>query len=376
MDFAFSSEQEEFRETLARFFEEQAPIAEVFRLMETPEGYDPGLWKQMGEELGLQGVHVPEALGGQGFGFLELGLVMEEMGRALLCSPYFSSVCLATNAVLNAGTEEQQQRWLPGLASGETIGTLALLDEGDEWSAEGVTLEAARDADTLVLNGRKRLVTDGVQANLLVVAARQPGSTGSDGITLAVVESDAAGLAATPHETLDMTRKLADVSFDGVRALPLGEPGQAGAALAKTLDQARICLALENVAGAERCLNDAVAYAKDRIQFGRAIGSFQAIKHTLAEVLLEVESGKSAAYWASWVAAEDREELPLAAAVAKSFCDDAYLKASEDSIHVHGGIGVTWEASPHLFAKRAKSNEILLGHPGWQRRRIAQIQGF
>jgi alkylation response protein AidB-like acyl-CoA dehydrogenase len=376
MDFAFSSEQEEFRETLARFFEERAPVAEVFRLMETPEGYDPGLWKQMGEELGLQGVHVPEAFGGQGFGFLELGLVMEEMGRALLCSPYFSSVCLATNAILNAGTEEQQQRWLPGLSSGETIGTLALLDEGDEWSAEGITLEATRDGDALVLNGRKRLVTDGVQANLLVVAARQPGSTGSDGITLAVVESDAAGLAAMPHETLDMTRKLADLAFDGVRALPLGEPGQAGAALAKTLDQARVCLALENVAGAERCLNDAVAYAKDRIQFGRAIGSFQAIKHTLAEVLLEVESGKSAAYWASWVASEDREDLPLAAAVAKSFCDDAYVKASEDSIHVHGGIGVTWEASPHLFSKRAKSNEILLGHPGWQRRRIAQIQGF
>jgi alkylation response protein AidB-like acyl-CoA dehydrogenase len=376
MDFAFSSEQEEFRETLSRFFEEQAPISEAFRLMETPEGYDPVLWKQMGEELGLQGVHVPEAYGGQGFGFLELGLVVEEMGRALLCSPFFSSACLATPAILNAGTEEQKQRWLPGLASGETIGTLALLDDGDEWSPEAVTLEATHEGDSLVLNGRKRLVTDGAQASLFVVAAREPGTSGRDGITLAVVEAATPGVSVTPLETLDMTRKLADIAFDGVRAQPLGGVGEAGDVLGKTLDQARVCLALENTAGAERCLHDAVTYAKQRIQFGRAIGSFQAIKHTLAEVLLEVESGKSAAYWASWVASEDREELPLAAAVAKSFCDDAYVKASEDNMHVHGGIGVTWEASPHLFAKRAKANETLLGHPAWQRRRIAEIQGF
>ncbi len=376
MDFAFSAEQEEFRATLARFFEEQAPISEVFRLMETPEGYDPALWKQMSQELGLPGVHVPEEYGGQGFGFLELGLVVEEMGRALVCSPFFSSVCLATNAVLNAGTDEQKQRWLPGLASGETIATLALLDSGDEWCPEGVRLETARDGDAIVLNGRKRLVTDGALASLVVVAAREPGSKGRDGITLALIEGGATGLSVTPHETVDMTRKLADLAFDGVRAQPLGRPGHAGVALAKTLDQARVCLALEDAAGAERCLDDAVAYSKQRIQFGRAIGSFQAIKHTLAEVLLEVESGKSAAYWASWVASEDREELPLAAAVAKSFCDDAYVKASEDNIHVHGGIGVTWEASPHLYAKRAKANQTLLGHPTWQRQRIAEIQGF
>ena len=202
MDFAFSSEQEEFRETLARFFEEQAPITEVFRLMETPEGYDPGLWKQMGEELGLQGVHVPEEYGGQGFGFLELGLVVEEMGRALICSPYFSSVCLAVNAILNAGSDEQKQRWLPPLASGEQIGTLALLDSGDEWTAQAITLEATADGEGLLLTGRKRLVTDGAQAGLIVVAARQPGTRGSEGITLAVVESDAPGLSVTPLETL------------------------------------------------------------------------------------------------------------------------------------------------------------------------------
>jgi len=330
----------------------------------------------MGEELGLQGVHDPEVYGGQGFSFLELGLVVEEMGRALICSPYFSSVCLATNAILNAGSDEQKQCWLPGLASSETIATLALLDAGDEWSPEGVTLETSRDGDAIVLEGRKRLVSDGAQASLVVVAAREPGTTGLDGITLAVVEGDAAGVTVTPHETLDMTRKLADLTFDGARAHVLGVPGEAGGALAKTLDQARVCLALENAAGAERCLGDAVAYAKQRMQFGRAIGSFQSIKHTLAEVLLEVESGKSAAYWASWVASEDRDELPLAAAVAKSFCDDAFVKASDDNIHVHGGIGVTWEASPHLFAKRAKANETLLGHPTWQRRRIAEIQGF
>jgi len=376
MNFAFSSEQEEFRETIARFFEERAPLTEVFQLMETASGHDPGLWKQMAEELGLQGVHVPEAYGGQGFGFLELGLVLEEMGRALVCSPFFSSVCLASDAILAAGTEEQKQRWLPGLASGESIGTLALLDEGDAWDAERLTLEARRDGDAVVLDGRKRLVTDGAHATLLVVAAREPGTRGAEGVTLAVVEAPADGIEVTAHESLDMTRKLADLRFEGVRALPLGSPGAAGPALARTLDRARIALALESTGGAERCLNDAVAYAKERIQFGRAVGSFQAIKHKLAEVLLEVESGKSAAYWASWVASEDRDELALAAAVAKSFCDDAYVKASEDNIHVHGGIGVTWETTPHLFSKRAKSNSILLGDPVWQRRRVAAIEGF
>ena len=376
MNFGFSEEQGEFREMLVRFFEEKSPITEVFRLQETTEGNDPAVWKQMAEELGLQGIHLPVESGGQGFGFLELGIVMEEMGRNLVCSPYFSTVCLAANAILNAGTLEQKQRWLPDIASGGIIATLALLETDDIWSADGVRLSFEKDGDRYRLSGTKRLVTDAASADLLVVAARQPGTTGEDGITFFVVRGDAEGLRANALEPLDLTRKLADVELQDVTAELLGEEGRSGPALAKTLDQARICLALESAAGAERCLNDAVAYAKQRFQFGRPIGSFQAIKHTCAELLLEVESAKSTAYWASWVASEDSEELALAAAVAKSCCDETYVRAADDNVHIHGGIGVTWEADPHLFLKRAKSTATLFGAPGWLHERIAALEGF
>ena len=376
MNFAFSEEQEEFRETLRRFFEEKCPTTEVFRQIDAQSGHDPGLWKQMGQELGLQGVHLPEAHGGQGFGFLELGIVCEEMGRALVPSPFFSSACLAANAILAAGSEAERGRWLPELASGETVGTLALLDTSDEWSPAGVSLELARDGDAVVLEGRKRLVTDGAAAGLIVVAARQPGTSGDDGVTLAVLRPDAAGVATKKLDSLDPTRRLADLEFDGARAELLGPEGAAARALHATLDRARVCLALDSTGGAQRCLDSAVEYVKQRFQFGRAIGSFQAIKHRCAELLLEVESARSAAYWASWVASEDTDELELAASVAKSFCDDTYTRAAEDNVHLHGGIGVTWEADPHLYYKRARANETLLGTPTWQRTRIAALQGI
>ena len=375
MDFAFSEEQEELRETLRRFFEEKSPTAEVFRLMETREGYDPAVWKQMGEDLGLQGVHIPEEYGGQGFGFLELGLVLEEMGRVLMCSPYFSTVCLAANVILNAGTPEQKAALLPTIATGESIATLALLDGGG-WDPGDVSLEARRDDAGFVLNGTKQLVTDGAGADLIVVAARQPGSRGREGLTLLTVRSGDAGLSATPVDGIDATRKLATLGFDGVRAELLGDEGGAADALAKTLDQACVALAIESAGGAARCLESAVAYAKERVQFARPIGSFQAIKHKCAEVLLEVESARSLAYWASWVAEESGDELALAAPTAKSFCDEAFQRAASENLHIHGGIGFTWAADPHLYLKRAKATETLLGGPAFQRARIAFLKGF
>ena len=193
VNFGFSEEQGEFREMLVRFFEEKSPITEVFRLQQTAEGNDPAVWKQMAEELGLQGIHLPVESGGQGFGFLELGIVMEEMGRNLVCSPYFSTVCLAANAILNAGTLEQKQRWLPGIASGGIIATLALLETGDIWSADGVRLSFETDGNSYRLSGTKRLVTDAASADLLVVAARQPCTTGEDGLPSFRGRWDAAG---------------------------------------------------------------------------------------------------------------------------------------------------------------------------------------
>jgi len=376
MNFAFSEEQEEFRQTLRRFVEEHSPLASVHARLEAREGYDPDLWKEMGATLGLQGIHIPENLGGQGFGFLELGIACEELGRALVPTPFFSSACLATDAILTAGSDAEQRRWLPDLAAGNSIGTLAVLDEGEEWSAAGVAMLAEPDGNAIRLTGRKRFVTAAGIASLFVVATRAPGTSGAEGVSLAVVLRDAPGLQIEVHDSFDTSRRVADLTFDGVRAEPLGDLGTSGSALDRILDRGRVALALGSCGGAGRCLDMAVEYANQRIQFARPIGSFQAIKHSLAEVLLEVESARSIAYWASWVASEGIDELALAASVAKSFCDEAYATASERNVHVHGGIGVTWEADPHLFVKRARSNETLLGNPGWQRARIADHHGL
>ena len=371
--------------------------------METAEGCDAAVWKQMAEELGLQGIHIPETYGGQGFGFLELCIALEEMGRVLLCAPFsglapfFSTVCLAANAIMNAGSDADKQALLPGIASGETIATLAVLEKDGTWDANGVRMEFERDGDDYVLEGSKALVTDGALADVILVAARQPGTAGDDGVTLFAVRAGAKGLRVTPVDPLDATRKLADVELAGVKAALVGEEGASGPALRKTLDQACVCLAAESVGGApptpvayakrasssrarsapsrQRCLDAAVAYANERVQFARPIGSFQAIKHKCAEVLLEVESAKVTAYYAAW-AAENDEELPLAASMAKSCCDDAYERAAAENIQIHGGIGFTWEADPHLYFKRAKATETLLGNPFYHRARIAEQKGF
>jgi alkylation response protein AidB-like acyl-CoA dehydrogenase len=376
VNFAFSEEQEGFREILRRFLDERSPTPEVFRWMQTPEGYDPAVWKQMAAELGLQGLHLPESYGGQGFGLLELGIVMEETGRALLCAPYFSTVCLAANAILAVASEAQKAALLPGIASGESVATLALLDAGDAWEPAGVELEFRREGDAYVLEGTKRLVTDGAVADLILVAARRPGSRGRDGVTLLALRADQPGVSSQPAEGLDATRKLADLAFDGVRAECLGVEGGAAAGLARALDRACVCLAAESAGGAQHCLDSAVAYARQRVQFARPIGSFQAIKHKCAEVLLEVESARSAAYWGCWTADEEPDELTLAASVAKSFCDDAYQRAAAENLHVHGGMGFTWEADPHLYLKRARATATLLGSPTWHRTRIAECKGF
>ncbi|TDI97293.1 MAG: acyl-CoA dehydrogenase [Deltaproteobacteria bacterium] len=375
MDFAFSAEQEEFRDTLRRFLEENSPSSEVRRLMETREGFDRGVWKQMAGELGLQGLHIPESYGGQGFGFLELGIVQEEMGRVLFCAPYLSTVCLAASAILNAGSEAQKQALLPSLASGETVATLALVEPGGDWEPGSIRLVAQSDGDGFRLNGCKTFVTDGHTADLIVVAARLEGTQGRDGITLLTLRSDAQGLSALPLDTLDLTRKQARLELRDVRAEALGEAGAAADALERTLDQGCVLLAAESAGGAARCLETAVAYAKHRVQFGRPIGSFQAIKHKCAEVLLEVESAKSAVYWASWVAEEKEEELAQAASVAKSLSSEGYLRAAAENVQIHGGIGVTWEADPQLYLKRAKTNEELLGNPGYHRARLVTALG-
>ncbi len=367
MNFAFSEEQEELRRSVRRFLEDKSPSTEVRRLMETTEGFDPAVWSQMAEQLGLQGLAVPEEYGGSGFTYVELVVVLEEMGRALLCAPYFATVALAANALLTSGDDSAKKELLAGIASGETMATLAITEDNGRWDLDGIQLEAKNGA----LNGHKMFVIDGHTANLIIVAARS-----DKGVSLYAVEGDAAGLTRTPLQTMDQTRKQARLEFANTPARLIGEEGGAEAGLTKTLDLAAVALAAEQVGGAQMCLDMAVEYAKVRVQFGRPIGSFQAIKHKCADMLLEVESAKSAAYYAGWAAAEDNDELPVVASLAKAYCSDAYFHAAAENIQIHGGIGFTWEHDAHLYFKRAKSSELLLGDPTYHRELLAQRIGI
>src|SRR3954470_13440261 len=307
MNFAFSEEQEELRRTVRQFLDQKSPETEVRRLMETDEGYDTAVWKQMAEQQGLQGLAIPEEYGGSGYSWIELGIILEEQGRRLLAAPYFSTVVLAANTLLLSGDDAAKKEHLPGIASGETIATLAFTEANGRWDEAGIELTAAGGK----LNGEKMFVLDGAIANLIIVAAKSGAGT-----SLYAVQGDAAGLTKTALSTMDQTRKQAKLTFKDVPGKLIGTEGQGWSVLEKVLDLAAVGLAAEQVGGAQFVLEMAVQYAKDRIQFGRPIGSFQAIKHKCADMLLEVESAKSASYYASWCAAERNDELPSVASLA------------------------------------------------------------
>jgi alkylation response protein AidB-like acyl-CoA dehydrogenase len=375
MQFSFTGEQDEFRSVLRRYFQETSPPGVVRRLMETEAGWDRGGWRELNEQLGLSGVHIPEDCGGQGFGFVELGIVLEEMGRALLCAPYFSSTVLAATAIMNAGTERQRQDLLPPIALGESVATLAFTEPNGRWDASGIEATASPAAGRFRLDGIKSFVLDGHTADLIVVVARTPGSTGEDGLSFFTVSGDAPGLTRRALKVMDPTRKLARLEFSGVEADLLGEPGAGAGALAKTLTQAAACLANEMVGGAERLRESALEYANLRVQFGRPIASFQSMKHKQADMLVDVELAKSAAYAAASAAAEDDPELPAIAALAKACASDAYVQTAIHTIQIHGGIGFTWDNDTHLWFKRAKSSEVFLGDPAWHRERMLRAWG-
>ena len=371
MNFGFSEEQDELRKMVRRFLEEKSPETEVRRLMATEEGYDPAVWSQMANELALQGLGIPEEFGGQGYGPVELYVVFEEMGAALLCAPYFSTVALAANALLFVGNEKDQAAYLPGIASGETIATVALTDDAGMWDLGSTSTSATRVGDHFELNGVRSYVTDGSTATLLLVPAMT-----EKGLSLFAVAGDAEGVARESLATMDQTRKQSRIEFTNAPAVLIGEEGGALAGLETTAQVAAAALAAEQVGGAQRVLDASVEYAKNRVQFGRPIGSFQAIKHKCADMLLDVESAKSAAYYAAWAAQERNEELPIAASIAKSFCSEAYFHCAAENIQIHGGIGFTWEHPAHLYFKRAKSSELFLGDPAYHRELLAQRLGI
>ena len=372
IQFAFTDEQEQFRSQLRRFLTDRSPTTEVRRLMATAEGYDPAVWRQLSEELALPGIHIPEQYGGAGFGMVELCIATEELGRALLCAPFFSTAVLAANAVLNAGTETQKSALLPEIAKGARLATLAVTEPDGNWDPIGINAVATADGGGFRLDGVKSYVVDGHLADVLIVAARTPRSVGREGLALFTLDANAGGVQRRLLESMDPTRKLAQIELRGAQATLLGNLGDGAQAILRTLDQAAIALANEMVGGAQTMLDSAVSYAKLRVQFGRTIGSFQAIKHKLADMLLNVELAKSAAYYAAQAAAVDDPEWPALASLAKAAASETYLHTAAECIQIHGGIGFTWDNDTHLWFKRAKSSEVFLGQPGYHRELLMQ----
>lgn len=368
MNFAFTEEQEELRKTVRAFLEAKSSEEAVREQMETDNGFDDAVWAQMGEQMGLQGLAIPEEFGGSGYGYVELGIVLEEMGRSLLCAPFFSTVVLAANALILSGDDAAKQAHLPGIAAGTTKATVAFTEPNGKWDESGI--EAIADADGKI-TGTKSFVLDGNTADLIIVAAKTAAGT-----SLFAVAGDAAGLTKTALSTMDQTRKQAKLDLDGVQGTLIGTNGGGWDILQGMLDLAAVGLAAEQVGGAQMVLDMAVEYAKVRVQFGRPIGSFQAIKHKCADMLLEVESAKSAAYYGMWCAAEMNDELASTASLAKAYCSEAYFHAAAENIQIHGGIGFTWEHPAHLYFKRAKSSELLFGDPTFHREQLAQRIGI
>ncbi len=379
MNFAFTEEQEELRSAARAFLADHSAPQQVRQAMESELGYDPDVWKRIGAELGWTAITVPEEYGGLGLGPVELIALQEVMGEALLCAPFFSSVCLGANALLAAGSDEQKREHLPGIAEGRTRATLAWTEPNGSWGADGIEAVAAKRGGDFALNGRKRTVLDGHCADLLIVAARREGSFGEEGISLFAVPAGAKGVERRALATLDQTRRLAEVELRDVRvpaSALLGEEGRGWAPLSEALDLAAVALSAEQVGGAQKCLDLSVEYAKQRVQFGRPIGSFQAIKHKCADMLVRVESARSASYYAGCLAADGGDALPAVASLAKAYCSDAYFHCAAEAIQIHGGVGFSWEYDVHLYFKRARSTEMFLGDAAHHRELVAQRVGI
>lgn len=374
MALVFTEDQDQFRDSIQRFLSDQMPTTRVRQLMATEHAFDDQLWQQASTQLALTGIHVPEHLGGAGFGPVELGIALEEMGRALFCGPYLSSAVLSAYALLICADADQQERWLSDVANGGRRCSLAVTESTGLWRDDDIHTTATTDeAGNSLLNGRKRFVIDANNADLLIVAARA-----SDGIALYMIDGETSGLTLTALDTMDPTRKMADIELNNVVATRLNHAPDL--LLDTLLNVACIALANEMIGGCQRLLDSAVDYTQLRYQFGRSIASFQAIKHRLADLLLDVELSRSAAYQATQTLAscsdlrtidqEKHRRLTEHASLAKAAVCETYLQTALETIQLHGGIGFTWENDTHLWFKRAKSSEVLFGTPAEHRERM------
>ena len=378
MEFAFTEEQQMIRDTAESFLTDVSTSEAIREAMSTEQGYDVELWQKICTELYFQAITIPEEFGGMGLGYVELVAVMEQMGRFVLCAPYFSTVCLATNALLVAGNEQQQAEYFGKILEGGTA-TLAFTSNG-QWNEAGIKASYKKEGDNYVLNGNYRYVVDGHTAETLIVVAREEGSTGQSGIALFVLPASHAGVTATWRPTMDQTRKQADIAFDGVSLSAdclMAEDSYSK--LAKIIDLATIALAAEQTGGAQQILDITVEYTKERVQFNRPVASFQSVKHKAADMMTKAEASRSGVYYAACVAQEAltggalETELPEAASIAKSYVSEAYFQNAGDAIQLHGGVGFTWEYDVHLYFKRAKASEHYLGNASYHRERLAAI---
>lgn len=367
MDFGFSEEQDMLREATRRLLETELPVSRVRELADDADGFDRAVWRK-GADLGWYAMLVPEEHGGTGGSIVDLVVVAEEMGRVVSPGP-FLPVNVVALALAEAGSAEQRATVLPALASGETTAAWCVSEDDGLWDPAGVSLSAKGDADGFTLDGTKLYVQDAHVADHLLVTARLDGA-----LAQLLVGRDTPGTSVRPLQAMDITRRLCEVTFEGAHvpaAALVGVPGApTEAALERQLQAALVLTCAESVGGSERMLEMTVQYAKDRVQFGRPIGSFQAIKHKCANMLVWLEASKAATYYAALAFQDRLDDAPEAASIAKSYVGDAFTAVTGEGLQIHGGIGFTWEHDVHLYLRRAKSNEVLYGTPSWHRERL------
>ena len=365
MNFDFSEDQKLLQKTARDFLAEHGSLAVTREVLESQKPYDTDLWKNAAQ-LGWLGTAIPEDHGGAGFGHLELAVIAEELGRALAPIPFSSSVYLATEAILRAGTKQQQAEYLGKLASGEWIGSIAL--------EEKPGLSGPQEIETRIeggkISGAKRPVLDGDVANFAVVSARGP-----TGVSLALVDLDGAGVERQPLKSIDPSRSVASLRFDGAPAQLLGEEGSGEQLAEQILDRAAVLLAFEQLGGAARAFEMTREFTLGRYAFGRPVASFQAVKHRLADLWCEIELARSNCYYGAWALSNDAPELGLAACMARVAASKAFDLAAVEMVQLHGGVGFTWEYDCHLFYRRAKLLSVALGSPAsWREKLIRRLE--
>ena len=375
MNFGFTEEQDLLRTEVRKLLDARCPLSQVRALMETESGYSVELWKELAE-LGWLGLTIPEAHGGAGLGWVDLVVLLEETGRSLFPSPLVSTT-LAAAAILDAGSDEQKARWLPGIADGSRIGTLALVEASDVLAPSGITLLGKPDGDAFVLTGTKCFVADAGAANLFVVAFRT--GPGADDLALAVVDGGAPGVKAKSFPAMDQTKRVGTLALSNTRVPKsslLGKPGRARPAIERLFDRGAIATTGEMIGAAEGALALTVQYAKDRIQFGNPIGKYQGVKHPLAEMYVDIESTKSLLYYAAWALDESPGEVPRSASLAKAYASDAFARIGIDGVQLHGAVGYTAEYDIQLYLKRSKWARPTFGDSDFHYERVASLGGL